>query len=83
MYEAIKSSVFDAWLSALDDPKGRARVLAKLRNMELGNLGDIDHVGDQVFESRIFYGPGYRLYFIREGQVLIVMLVGGDKGSQK
>lgn len=56
--------------------------VARLRRLELGNLGDVKPVGEGVSEARIDYGPGYRLYFVKRGTVVIVMLCGGDKRSQ-
>lgn len=57
--------------------------MARLRRFELGNLGDAKSVGDGVSEARIDYGPGYRLYYIRRAEIVIVMLCGGDKSSQR
>ena len=59
-----------------------ARINARLRNVSLGNIGDARQVGDGLFEMRVHYGPGYRLYYLREGSTL-VLLCGGDKGSQQ
>lgn len=82
MYEIIKSHVFDAWLTDLRDLRAQARIQARIDRMALGNLGDVNPVGGGVSEARIFYGPGYRLYFIQEGRTVIVLLSGGDKDSQ-
>lgn len=59
-----------------------ARINARLRRVSMGNLGDTKSVGDSVFEMRIPYGPGYRLYYIREGTSILVLLCGGDKSNQ-
>ena len=59
-----------------------ARINARLRNVSLGNAGDVKSVGGGLFEMRVHHGPGYRLYFLREGSTLVV-LCGGDKGSQE
>lgn len=83
MFEVLKTETFDNWLQGLRDRRAVARINARLRNVSLGNLGDVAPVGDGVSEMRIFYGPGYRLYFIQEGSALIVLLCGGDKSSQK
>lgn len=78
-----RSDEFDAWLSALKDKMGRARIVHRIRSAEHGNFGDCEPVGDGVSEMRIHFGPGYRVYFTRRGEVLYLLLVGGDKSSQK
>lgn len=83
MYTVLRSDAFDKWLSKLKDAKGKARIVARIRSAELGNLGDIKSVGDGISEMRIHYGPGYRVYFTRRGRLLILLLIGGDKSSQK
>ena len=82
MIEIIQSPAFRKWLSALRDVDARARIHVRLDRMQEGNVGDVKSVGDGVSEARIPYGPGYRLYFIRRGHTLIIMLAGGDKSSQ-
>jgi len=79
----VRSSDFDAWLSALDDHKAKARILARLRSATLGNFGDCAAVGEGVSEMRIHVGLGYRVYFVRMGATVYVPLTGGDKSSQK
>jgi putative addiction module killer protein len=83
MLTLVQSSVFSAWLAGLADRKGRARILARLTSAACGNLGDCEPVGEGVSEMRIHYGPGYRVYFVRNGATIYVLLNGGDKGSQK
>ena len=83
MYTVIKTAVFESWLSALRDRRARARILARITRMTAGNLGDVKSLGEGLHEARIFYGPGYRLYFLREGRALIVLLSGGDKSTQR
>ena len=83
MLEVILSEVFRDWLDDLRDRRAVARINARLRNASLGHFGDVTPVGDGVSEMRIHYGPGYRLYFVRRGQTVIVMLCGGDKDSQQ
>lgn len=78
----LTTEVFDAWFAALRDARARARIAARIRRAEQGNLGDTAPVGDGVSEMRIHFGPGYRLYFIRRGQELIILLAGGDKATQ-
>lgn len=82
MLEVRQTPTFVDWLEALRDRAARARVLARLRRIELGNLGDVRSVGDGVSEARIDHGPGYRLYFCRRGAVVVIMLCAGDKSSQ-
>ena len=82
MIEIIKTDIFDRWLHDLRDVRARARVETRIRRLSLGNPGDVKPVGEGVSELRIDYGPGYRVYFMQRGPVLIVLLCGGDKGSQ-
>ena len=83
MYTVLRSETFDKWLTKLKDAKGKARIVARIRSAELGNLGDVRSVGEGVSEMRIHYGPGYRVYFTQKGRLVILLLVGGDKSSQK
>ena len=82
MTELIRSATFDRWLSELRDRRAVARIVARLDRLASGNPGDTQPVGDGVSELRINYGPGYRVYFIQRGPVLIILLCGGDKSSQ-
>ncbi|TAN53586.1 MAG: type II toxin-antitoxin system RelE/ParE family toxin [Rhodospirillales bacterium] len=82
MNTLLRTASFDAWLSALADNKGKARVLARLTAAELGNFGDCEAVGEGVSEMRIHFGPGYRVYFTRRGKVVYLLLLGGDKATQ-
>lgn len=79
----LRSDDFDAWLSALKDRIGRARIIHRIRSAEQGNFGDCEPVGEGVSEMRIHVGPGYRAYFTRRVEVVYLLLVGGDKSSQK
>lgn len=83
MYSVVKTDEFDHWLSRLRDRKAKARIAARIRSAEYGNLGDVAPVGEGVSEMRINYGPGYRVYFMLRGRQLIVLLLGGDKSSQR
>jgi len=74
---------FEQWLNGLKDRATRTRLATRLRKAEFGNLGDIEHVGSGVWEMREFFGPGWRLYYTWRGEMLIVMLGGGDKSTQK
>ena len=82
MIEIIESATFKRWIRGLRDRGAVARINARLRNVSLGNFGDTRSVGGGLSEMRVHYGPGYRLYFLREGQT-VVLLCGGDKSSQR
>lgn len=73
---------FPEWLASLKDPKTRQRILARIRRLQSGNFGDCKAVGDGVSELRLFFGAGYRVYFGEDGEHLVIILCGGDKGSQ-
>jgi len=73
---------FKRWIRSLRDRTAVARINARLRNVSLGNAGEAKSVGGGLFEMRVHHGPGYRLYFLREGSTVVV-LCGGDKGSQE
>lgn len=73
---------FDAWLAGLRDPAAKARVGVRLARLRFGNFGDCKPVGAGVLELRIDHGPGYRVYFGRDGDELVLLLVGGDKRTQ-
>ena len=83
MYEIRRTDTFSKWLDRLRDARARVRVLSRLTRAEDGNLGDTKPVGESVAEMRIDYGPGYRVYFTKRRQTIIVLLVGGDKSSQE
>jgi len=78
-----RSDEFDAWLAGLRDKTGRARIIHRIRSAEHGNFGDCKPVGEGVSEMRVHVGPGYRVYFTRRAKVIYLLLVGGDKSSQK
>jgi putative addiction module killer protein len=78
----LRTAEFDAWLKALRDPIGTARVIARIRSAEAGNFGDCEPVGDGISEMRIHVGPGYRLYYYRKGDVVYLLLCGGSKSTQ-
>lgn len=80
--EVRKTEVYAKWLDGLRDVRARARVLARVERLAAGHAGDAQPIGDGVSELRIHYGPGYRVYFKRKGQELILLLAGGDKRSQ-
>lgn len=82
MIEVRQTTRFASWLAGLRDDRARARILKRLDRAKDGNLGDVAAVGEGVSEMRIFHGPGYRVYFVRRGSKLIVLLSGGDKSTQ-
>lgn len=83
MFEIIKSEEFINWLNKLRDRVAVMRIAARIRRAELGNLGDFKFLRDSVSEIKIDVGAGYRLYFTRRGNTVIVLLCGGDKSTQK
>lgn len=73
---------FTEWLYGLRDSVGRRRILARVSRLQQGNYGDCESVGEGVYELRLFFGPGYRVYFGEQENHIMVLLCGGDKGSQ-
>lgn len=82
MFEVRRTDEFADWLSGLKDVQGRGRILKRLDRVAKGNFGDVEPVGEGVSELRFMFGPGYRVYFVQRGETIIVLLCGGDKGSQ-
>jgi putative addiction module killer protein len=82
MYIIKRTDEFSTWLDALKDRVTKQRLNARLRKAINGNLGDVKPVGESVFEMRKHFGSGWRMYYVKRGDVLIVMLGGGDKASQ-
>ncbi|MBF0355808.1 MAG: type II toxin-antitoxin system RelE/ParE family toxin [Alphaproteobacteria bacterium] len=82
MIEIFVSDEFSGWFEGLKDRQARVRIQARIDRAGLGNLGDSAPVGDGISEMRVHCGPGYRVYFMQQGGKLIVLLCGGDKGSQ-
>lgn len=82
MFEIIKSTEFSKWASDLKDRRASMRIAARLDRISLGNLGDHKFLRDGINEIRIDEGAGYRLYFTRHGNTIIVLLCGGDKRTQ-
>ncbi|WIY82372.1 type II toxin-antitoxin system RelE/ParE family toxin [Propionimicrobium sp. PCR01-08-3] len=83
MVEVVKSTTFDRWLTRLRDRQGAGRILARIDRLSAGNRGDAKSVGAGIWELRIDYGPGYRVYYLQRGSRLILLLCGGDKSSQQ
>ena len=82
MIEIRKTDAFAKWIDGLQDIRARARVLVRIERLAAGNPGDVKPVGEGVSEMRIDYGPGYRVYFKKIGQKVVILLAGGDKKSQ-
>ena len=82
MIDMKKTDVFAQWLDELRDIRARARVQARIQRLAAGNPGDVKPVGEGVSEMRIDYGPGYRVYFTRRGNEVLILLAGGDKSTQ-
>ncbi len=82
MIEVRRSGTFDQWLKKLRDVRAVARINIRIERLTGGNPGEVAPVGEGVSELKIDYGPGYRVYFTREGDELVVLLCGGDKKSQ-
>jgi putative addiction module killer protein len=82
MIEVRQTDVFADWFAGLRDREARARITVRIRRLSLGNRGDVKPVGSGVSEMRIDYGPGYRVYFVRRGDTVVVLLCGGDKRNQ-
>lgn len=82
MVKVVRSSTFDQWLRGLKDRQAAARVQVRIDRLADGNPGDVKPVGSGISELRISYGPGYRVYYIKKGKILVVLLCGGDKASQ-
>ena len=82
MIEVRLTADFTRWLDGLRDAASRLRVVARIRRVEIGNIGDAKYF-DGIGELRIDHGPGYRLYFVKAGSSVIILLCGGDKSTQK
>jgi putative addiction module killer protein len=83
IYETLnEEEPFTNWLNNLRDAIGRKRILARVARLENGNYGDCEAVGEGISELRMFFGPGYRVYFGENGNDIVILLCGGDKDSQ-
>jgi len=82
MYEVKTTKVFTKWLSKLKDLKGRVAIARRIERIQYGNFGDVKSVGDKIYELRVAIGPGYRVYFTKEGDKIVILLIGGDKSTQ-
>jgi len=82
MYQVKLTAEFSKWFNQLKDNLTKKRLAMRLRKAQLGNLGDVKPVGKGVWEMRELFGPGFRMYYVQHGQMVIVMLGGGDKSTQ-
>jgi putative addiction module killer protein len=82
MVEVRQTTVFSEWFAGLRDIRAKARIDARIKRLQFGLFGDVKPVGDGVSEFRVDYGPGYRVYFMRRGKEVILLLCGGDKRTQ-
>lgn len=82
MIEIRQTDVYARWIEKLRDRQAKARIAIRIRRLSLGNPGDVRPVGEGVSELRIDYGPGYRVYFLKQGAALVILLAGGDKSTQ-
>jgi putative addiction module killer protein len=81
-YEIETTNLFDKWLAGIKDIPSRARIYHRFDHVRLGNFGDHKSLGDNLFELRLFFGPGYRVYYTIKGTTIVLLLCGGDKSSQ-
>ena len=82
MIEVRETTIFSDWLESLSDNVTRTRIQARILRLRSGNPGDVKSIGEGVAEMRIHHGSGYRIYFVKKGSELIILLAGGDKSTQ-
>jgi putative addiction module killer protein len=82
MIEIRETEIYKKWFSSLRDKKAKARIDVRIKRISLGNYGDVEPVGKGVSELKIDYGAGYRVYFIKQGNIIVILLCGGDKSTQ-
>jgi putative addiction module killer protein len=82
MLQIQQTETYAKWFAGLRDRVARARIDIRIRRLSLGNAGDAKPVGEGISEMRVDYGPGYRVYFIQRGEVVTVLLAGGNKSTQ-
>ena len=83
MIEIRETNEYVSWFGGLRDAVAKARVLTRIRRIEMGNFGDVKPVGEGISELRIDHGPGYRVYITQQGDTVVILLAGGDKLSQR
>lgn len=82
MHEIRKTEEFNAWLDTLNDLMGRAKIQARIKRLAEGNQGNVKSVGSKVFEMKIDFGPGYRIYYAKQENTVYLLLIGGSKRTQ-
>jgi|SRR5882724_11198381 len=82
VYEVQKTDEFDEWLLALTDQRAIAKIVSRIERLGMGNAGDVESVGEGINEMRIHHGAGYRVYYKRTGNTIMMILCGGDKSTQ-
>ena len=82
MNTILRSQLFDKWLAGLRDVGARARIVNRIENVRRGTFGDAKSLGGGLWELRVDYGPGYRIYYTRQGDMVVLLLAGGNKSSQ-
>ena len=83
MFEILKTDIYEKWYDKLKDRKAKALIDIRLARLKNGNFGDVSPVGEGVSELRIHFGAGYRIYLIKDGDTIIILLSGGDKSTQQ
>lgn len=83
LYEIKTTTIFDKWLKKLKDRGAKIRILARIDRVIHGNFGDVKEIDSPLTEMRFFFGPGYRIYYVIQENTIVLLLNGGDKGSQK
>jgi len=81
-YEIETTNVFDKWFSKIKDKKSQARILVRIKRIQFGHFGDHKAIDDELFELRLFFGSGFRVYYTIRGNTVVLLLTGGDKSSQ-
>lgn len=82
MIEICETDTYKKWFDSLRDKRAKARIDVRIKRISLGNFGDVEPVGNGVSEIKIDYGGGYRVYFVKQGNIIVILLCGGDKSTQ-
>jgi putative addiction module killer protein len=82
MYKIKQTKLFSTWLTKLKDIKGKVSILRRVDRLKNGNFGDYKYISENIYELRISSGPGYRVYYIKDADKIVILLIGGDKSSQ-